>query len=148
MKIGRGEIEAECRVFARHLLGYDADAYIINKYAAAHETSQLFSTTTRFDGVLVAIAGKHPALTKAADSYARLFVPNSLLRKKLILLLALLETSAPSCDLIDGEGGSSRIALACRLFVRGVTFGASALVGAFIFLPTQLFLSSAHRNKE
>ena len=93
MMPNKHSVERECQVFCEYLLSCAPQSYAVRKYVDAHEVSPKFSAGNRFDDLLLRVARVHPVLTKLADSYARLFVPNALLRKKLILLLAILETS-------------------------------------------------------
>jgi hypothetical protein len=139
-------LESECRVFTEYLLGCVAPPYTLLKYKDAHQTSPVFSAGNRFDQFLVHVAGKHPALTRVADSYARLLAPQALLRKKLILLLAILETSAPTCHVLDSVDGGSNLTLAFRLLGKAATFGFSAAAGAILFLPAQLILSGERKS--
>src|SRR4051812_40319378 len=89
-------LERECQVFTEFLLGCATHAYAIRKYVDAHRVSAIFSTGTRFDFYLLRTARMHWTFAKLADGYARFFAPQALLRKKLVLLLAILESSPPS----------------------------------------------------
>lgn len=139
-------LDRECRVFAAYLLGSAPAPYVIRKYHEAHQLSPAFSDDGRFDRHLVRVAAVHGALTRAADAYARLVAPNALLRKKLVLLLAILETSAPSSDRIDAAIGGGRSALVLRLFISGIASILSAAAGALLFLPTHIAMSGRQRR--
>jgi len=146
MKPTGDSMKSECVVFTRYLLGCPAQPYVVQKYTDAHRVSAVFSTGSRFDDLLVRVASVHPALTRLADSHARMFVPTGLLRKKLVLLLAILETSAPSCHLIDAVDRGGKAVLLFRLFVKGMAFVLNVLVGAVLFLPLQMILASDRRK--
>ena len=146
MRVSGSVLEAECRAFTQYLLGCEPQAYAVEKYVEAHEVSPVFSTATRFDHILVQAAGKSRAFTKIADSYARLFAPNTLLRKKPVLLLAILETSGPSFRLIDEVNGGGLLILSARVATRGAIFGLSVLAGAVLFLPAQLIFRTSGRT--
>jgi hypothetical protein len=139
-------LEAECRVFTMHLLGCLPDPYVIRKYVDAHKVSPAFSGGNRFDDLLVRVAAERPALTKLADSYARIFTPTGLLRKKLVLLLAILETSGPSYHLIDASAKGGQVVLMFQLLIKGILFGLNLIAGAIVFLPMQMIFASGQRR--
>jgi len=140
-------MESECQVFTRYLLGCSPQSYVVKKYTDAHRVAAVFSKGSRFDELLVRAARVHPALTRLADSHARMFAPTGLLRKKLVLLLAILETSAPSCHLIDAVDGGGKVALLARLFVKGIAFAFSVIAGAILFLPLQILTAGARESR-
>jgi hypothetical protein len=73
-----------------------------------------------------------------ADAYAAVFAKASALRKRLVLTLALLETSAPYYERIDAAAGGSPTGAIIRLAGRG-TFAAFMLAfGTIVVLPMRL----------
>jgi hypothetical protein len=68
-----------------------------------------------------------------------------LLRRKLVLLLAILETSAPFAGHIDDPGSGSRITLPLRLAGRGLVAALALLAGTLLLLPARL--AHPHREK-
>jgi hypothetical protein len=121
------------------LLGRDASEYVCLKYAAAHAALSTLSPVSRFDSFLVRFARTGPRCTKIADAHAAIFAPDSLLRKKLVVLLAILETSSPYCELIDAPLGSGRPILAlAALGLVGVGALVALAVGVPVLLPIQL----------
>jgi hypothetical protein len=114
------------------------DEYIIASYAAAHRVRPGFYGGTPFDGVLLGLARRAPLGTRLADAHSRIFAPASLLRRKLVLLLAILETSAPFAAHIDDPGRGSPAALPLRLAGRGLMAILSLLVGTLLLLPARL----------
>jgi hypothetical protein len=147
MMLSKQVLASECCVFTQYLLGCAAPPYTIRKYDNAHQVSPVFSSGNRFDRFLVRVAGTHPVLTRVADSYARMLAPQALLRKKLILLLAILETSPPTHNVIDSVGGGSNLALSFRLVGKAVTFGLSAAAGAILFVPARLILAGERKSE-
>ena len=138
-----GGLEQECRTFTRYLVRRDPTPYVIGKYAAAHTASPAMAQaegkgSSRFDVRLTAIARRHPLLAVMADAYARIFAPRGLLRKKLVLLLAIIETSPvlfPEVDLVR----TPPVALqAVALGVRFALFAVALLVGTIIVLPLRI----------
>lgn len=138
-------LDAECRVFTRYLLGCDPDAYVNAKYKAAHAVLPALSTTGRFDEALIAFARTCPLWTKVADAYAGLFSPAAALRKRLVLLLAILETRPPFHGLIDKTVDGPAPLVVVRLVTRTTGAVLCLLVGALVFLPTRAVLTLARR---
>ena len=141
----RVQLERECVVFAAHLLGVVPDAYVRRKYAEAHCHLAGLAAVNRFERVLVGVAGRHRRLAAFADAYAALFAPDSVLRRKLVLLLALLETSAPSSAAIDRAVGGGPVSVMARLAARGLVATVHLAVGTALFLPARLLFSSRGR---
>lgn len=134
-------LEQECRTFTRYLVRRDPTPYVIGKYAAAHTASPAMAEAEnrgRFDARLTAIARRHPVLTVMADAYARIFVPRGLLRKKLVLLLAIIETSPVLFREVDLERPAALPLQAAALGVRFAVFAVALLGGIIIFLPLRI----------
>jgi hypothetical protein len=135
-------IERECDIFARYLTGRPAGNYVRRKYLEAFSPALQvpLQDCGRFDRLLLALAGTHPLLTRAVDLHSRIFFPASVVRRRLVMLLALMESDAatiarldvPDCGGITGfvlgMGGRSLVSLA--LF----------LLSLPILLPLQLLL--------
>jgi hypothetical protein len=135
-------IDAECAVFTRCLLRRDASEYVRLKYRAAHTSLAGLSPANRFDAFLVRFARTGPGFATVADAYAAVFAAHSLLRKKLVVLLAILETSSPECELIDAPAGGGRPARAAvAIGLAGLGALAALAVGLPILSPIQLVLA-------
>ena len=123
------ELERECRVFTRYLAGREPTPYVIAKYRAAHAAGPAYRAQSAFDARLVAGARLHPVLAWLVDAAARFTAPRGLLRKKLVLLLAILETAPPFYTTLERlqEGRGARefagLALGLVLFVPGLALG-------------------------
>lgn len=123
------DLERECRVFTRYLAGREPTPYVIAKYRAAHAAVDAYGVQSAFDGRLVAGARLHPVFAWLVDAAARFTAPRGLLRKKLVLLLAILETAPPFFSAIEqieeGRRGREFAGLALRLvlFVPGLVLG-------------------------
>jgi hypothetical protein len=139
-------LDAECRVFTRHLLGLEPDAYVAARYRAAHEAQPSLASAGRFDDALAGFARRGPVFAKLADSYASLFAPGSLLRRKLVMLLAILETSRPFYRGIDAAIGGRKPLVFARLALSGVVAAASLVAGTLIFVPVRMFHAVAGRG--
>jgi nucleoside-diphosphate-sugar epimerase len=135
-------IDAECAVFSRYLLGMAASEYVCLKYRAAHASLDALSPAHLFDAFLVRFARTGPRFATVADAYAAVFAPHSLLRKKLVVLLAILETSSPECELIDAPAGGGRPARAAvAIGFAGLGALVALAVAVPILSPIQLVLA-------
>jgi hypothetical protein len=83
----------------------------------------------------VAFARTHPLAARLADQYARLAAPTSLLRRKLVLLLAILETTPPHYRAIDAPLAGGRGATVAALAVRGVAATLAAVAAIVLLAP-------------
>jgi len=130
-------LERECRTFTRYLTGRGPTPYVVQKYREAHAASTAFDAD-RFDSRLTAVARWHPVTTLLADAYARFFVPYGTLRKKLILLLAILEISPPFFRELNYPSAGGRLGQALYLGARMFMLVLALVVGTIAFLPMHL----------
>ena len=123
-------LERECAVFTRFLTGLDPSGYVRTRYVAAHAVRpQLAEATTR-EARLVALAATGTVWCRLADAYAALFEPRGLLRRKLVTLLAVLETCPPYFEILDRplRGGWPGAVLGLTLRgIRALAVGATAV---------------------
>jgi len=135
-------LDRECAVFARYLCGQPPTDYVRRKYREAHARLDALAKppADRFDEVLVALARRRPALTRLADAYARMCAPRARVRVKLVVLLAILESCAPSHRYFDAPDAGGLPALALRAAGHALA-SALALLGALLVLrPLHLLL--------
>lgn len=135
---GDRTLERECRVFTRHVIGSDPTPYIVEHYVRAHHVSPKLAPGDRFDRYLVRFAARHRVLARLADSYARVFASGSLLRRKLVLLLAILESAPQTHRLIDQPPGGGLVLIVGRLVGHGVLWMAGLLAGTVLLGPARL----------
>jgi nucleoside-diphosphate-sugar epimerase len=105
LESGLGEDEAlarECRLWCRYLAGVAPTDYLTARYLECHRRSEHFrAAPDAVDRMLLGLARTGRLGARLADSYATFFRPASLLRRKLVLLLALMECAPPTCVLLD-----------------------------------------------
>jgi len=143
------ELDRECRAFTRHVIGREADDYVRAKYRAAHDRIPALHSRDAFDLFLVRFARRGRLLTKLADAYAAVAMPSSLLRRKLVLLLAILETCPPYHRILDEPAGGGPVRALARLAVTGLAAAASLLAAAVILLPVRaLFAVTAGASRD
>ena len=129
-------LEREAEVFARALIGRPADAYVKQKYAEAHDALPL-DPPTAFEASLVDFAALHPVTTRAADAYARLLAPGAALRRKLSVLTAILESSAPF-DAGYAPAVHSPPGVLLLLAGQGAAFAGCLALGVLVLTPLRL----------
>ena len=133
----RAGLEHECRTFTRYLVGHEPSPYVVAKYCDAHSSSPAFRGD-RFDERLVVVARWHPVTALVTDAYATIFAPHSALRKKLVLVLAILEVSPPFCRELENLQGGGLATQALRVGARLLVFTPALLVGVIMLLPVRL----------
>jgi hypothetical protein len=143
--LSRDDLAAECRVLTRHLVGDEPDDYIIDRYAAAHRARPELAASVPSDRPLLALARTGPLGARLADAHGRLFAPASALRRKLILLLAILETSPRYARHIDDPGAGPRWLVPLRLAAAGLGSLAALVLGTAILAPWRLLARAAPR---
>ncbi len=87
------------------------------------------------DRILLRIAVTSPALAQWADSYASIAARKSLLRKKLILLMAILESSSPEHGYDELIRDTRASAVIARMALRGILHGMRFILGLLILGP-------------
>ena len=125
MRTDSVDLRREARCFTLYLASRAPTEEIVEKYQQAHQKNPVYSHGDRFDLWMVRTARASPRLTWLLDTYARLLRPRGLLRHKLILTYAILETTAPFFELL--ERNPQRSPPAALLALTGIL--AIALVG-------------------
>jgi nucleoside-diphosphate-sugar epimerase len=137
------DLDAECDVFTRHLIGRTPDAYVRAKYLEAHTALPALSPRDAFDSFLVSFARRGRLFAKVAGAHAALLAPAALLRKKMVLLLAILETCPPTHRMIDAPVGGRPFPALLALGGIGVSAVLALVVGSLILLPIRGVLALA-----
>ena len=86
------------------------------------------------------LSARSPLLVRLADAYASLFLKHSLLRKKLILLLAILENAPPAQAKFDHPDSAKLLGLLATLGWHGVVYAATLILSVILFGPLHLIL--------
>jgi hypothetical protein len=140
----KSALDRECSIFCRYLIGREPNEYVKHKYRTAHQTSSLQGDAwDAADAFLVKVAGIGSWSTRIIDAYTRVFRPFSIIRKKLVLLLAILESCAPTHAYLDTADSSPIPFLFVRFIQRGVSFLLILLIGISIVLPAELMLRAS-----
>ena len=138
MKNKEALLHRECQVFFHYLCDLTMDPYIVAKYCEAHRKVPDYTPSPGFDQLLVHFAAMRSSFTRMADSYSRFFAPRSTLRKKLILLVAILESSASGPVFLDVVDTENKLLLTGRLLLQGMRFVATLVLGTALLFPCYL----------
>ena len=130
----------ECQIFCKYLVQQKPDAYITQKYQQAHQSGNIAlpKTDEPFERWLMLVARIHPFMTRLADSYSRLLFPSSIVRKKLVLLVAILESGKHSQEFSDMPEPSTRMTFFARCAFEGFVFVCIACMAVIFLLPIHL----------
>jgi hypothetical protein len=139
------EAERECRIFARYLTGQEPSRYIIEKYLDFHQKIGVRGRCTRFDRFLVSTAVRGPYWTRVADSYGTIFRRNSVLREKLVAVLALLECAPPAFETLDRVPPGGLAGAGVGLVCGGMNYALALLIGSLLFSPVRLWMEFGER---
>lgn len=142
--ISREQLVPECGTFARHLTGEPPDAYTVEKYVAAHHArpDDLTGPDSEFGRILLRLARRSPRWTWLVDCHVRVTAPDSLVRRKLVLLVALLECVPTGAARFRPTSEASGGRVVGRIAVRGITFSAGVLASFLVLLPVRAGLAA------
>lgn len=134
--LDRAALASEFAVFARCLLGRAPEPGWVATYVRAHEAGTVeVRSATSLDRALLALARVGPAATRLADSFAAVFSRAGLLRRKLVLVLAILESHASSANEIDAARAGSRLLWVGVAALMGLAGLVRLLIAAIIVFP-------------
>jgi nucleoside-diphosphate-sugar epimerase len=133
-------LRAECRTLTRYLIGDDPNAYVEERYLAAAATHGLASDAglSCFDRTSLKLARGGRLFAPWADAYCAFFHRSGALRRKLVVLAAILEHVAPSSEHFDRVKPRGLVATGLALAGFGLTSAFSLLMGALLLAPADL----------
>ena len=134
-------LNRECSVFSIYLVGEPPSEYVKKKYREAHQTGLFLDAAAHpAEDFLVRVASIGSWSVKIIDVYTRIFRPVSRVRKKLVLLLAILESCAPSHARLDSVDSGAILVLLARLVNRCLIFVLILALGILLILPAEWLL--------
>ncbi|MGH9176638.1 MAG: hypothetical protein ACRD1H_19875 [Vicinamibacterales bacterium] len=141
-------LDRECVAFTRYLTTERPSGYVIEKYRDAHARSELLRTDAAgaFDHLLLKVARTHALGSWLVDAYTAVFLRRTLVRRKWVLLVAILESVAPAAEFFDVPDSGGRAALAAQLAVKGIAFLVALGLSGVMFMPLHLILAAAARR--
>ncbi len=126
------ELRWEAKVFGRYLIGREVAPHLVERYVQAHGALGALLGAGE-ESRAVAFARRRPRLLPFLDAAAALLDPRGLLRRKLLLMLAVLEAS-PEYAAEFLPRPQSRTLLVARLAGRGIAAAFKAAAGIPIYL--------------
>ena len=141
-QIPAAALDAECVRFAGYLTRQTPTAYVRDKYRDAHRRQSHLNAASapRFDRFLIAVARAGGAGAWLVDAYTAVFRKSALVRRKWVLLVAILESTAPTAAIFDVPDTENRAALLLHVAARGAAFVVGLALSAVVFLPVQALL--------
>ncbi len=130
------DLAREARVFTAALVGAEASEYVVREYARGHNSLPL-APVQGFDAVLMRVALGGPHLTRLADAYARLLARRAILRRKLALMLAILESTEPTASAFTPLPSPAAMVL-LRLFGLGAMSVAKTALAVAVIGPLHI----------
>lgn len=146
----QSDLERECRLFSKYLIELWPSEYVLKKYQEAHQLGHpsLGRPIQLFDDILIWLARRHTFVLRLADTYAGLFYKDALLRRKLVLLLAILECSPGAFEQLDRPEVRTQPALYGLCILKGLTLAAMSLLAVAILAPTHITCQSFGRWRD
>ena len=150
-EIGRSEtsLKHECTKYTEYIINCKPNAYIEKKYIEGLKINRIESNIGRFDTFLIKVTNKNAFMIRLADIYTSVFYRKSVFRKKLILLLAVLESCPTTYPEIDSVTGSSQFCLLIQTIQKILVFSTLLLVSCIVLFPihTMFYLRSVNLRK-
>ncbi|MGH7896211.1 MAG: hypothetical protein ACREQL_16215 [Candidatus Binatia bacterium] len=123
-------LAVEARLFGRYLVGCEPEPALVDRYRAANRA--LFAAPLPAEDVaVVAFVRRHPWSIGFLDAASGLLRPGGLLRNKILLMAAILETTPEHADqFLPRHVGP--VALVVRVGAAGTAAVVEALVGTVL----------------
>jgi len=125
------------------LIKQEPNSYIMKKFNEAHKVGSISPPSDTFNRLLLRLARTNPLWTKLVDTYSVVFCNSSVVRNKLILLLAILESNADTCVRLDAVDESRKLVFLLKIMGRGCIFVLVLFLSVIIFLPVHILSVSS-----
>jgi hypothetical protein len=134
----------ECALFCRYLADVEATPDIIRAYRRAHEIDGLkMQASTPMDHALLRLASGGTTRARLADAFAGPVAPGSALRRKLVVLIAILESRGGSAGHIDHATSGSRLGWIAATALYGFGWLLRFAVAAVLIVPLRLWYGAS-----
>jgi len=129
----------ECALLCAYLVGRPPEEYVTRKYVEAHHRlSPRLGRETSRDPVL-ALARRGTLATGLVDGYTRTFRRDSIFRRKLILLVAILECAPSTAAIFEAPPfPSSAVRVMIRLLSPAMAFMVRLVISVPVVGPLDL----------
>lgn len=139
-----GKLAREFGILARYLGTATPDATTTAAYVRAH--ASVGAVSDPLDAWLVAVARRSTLGCALADAYARLARPRGALRRKLVLAMAVLESTRRTHADYDTALSSSLVSAWLALVALGTAWAARTVVALVVFAPLHLAARASGRG--
>jgi len=128
-------LEAEADTFARYLSGRPPSSAALRHYLGANVAHGLASDAglSAFDRRSLAMARRGPIAARCVDAFCGLLGRRSALRRKLVIMAAVLENQVPTNAIFEAPQSPGPVTSLLQLAGHGISF-AGALVAGALFL--------------
>lgn len=142
-------LKHECIRFTEYLINSKSNAYIEKKYIKGHKYNRIENNIGRFDTFLIKLTNKNTFMVRLADIYTTVFYRKSVFRKKLILLLAILESCSTTYSKIDSLNTDSKVSLFIKTLQKTLVFLVLLFVSSIVLFPihSMFYLHSLQPKK-
>lgn len=126
----RSVLEEECNRLGRYLIGEAPSPYVRAWYVKGHASRpERFAPVPGVDATLLALSAWRPVPLRAVDMTARLLAPGGALRRKLVLLVGILECVPGSAERFEAPDHGSPATFFVALAGRGIVSAAALALG-------------------
>lgn len=130
-------VKKECKLFCRYLIGSEPTPYVVDKYFQFLKKVDN-NPKDEFDLFLINFANKSLFFTRLSDSFSRFFRSDSLLRKRLGFLFAIIETSPEIYKKVDIIKEMNFFTLFITMAFKGTVFAFSLILSLPILMPLKI----------
>jgi NADH dehydrogenase len=135
-------LTSEARVFTAYLCGDGVTAEISDHYLKATKTLLIdHQPDDRFDRLTLAFARRGAGFAWLADSYAALFNRGGMLRRRMALLMSILENSPTSHRHFEQSPSQGPVAAMFQLGLSGLAEVGVLVLAMAIFVPARILLA-------
>lgn len=125
-----------CQNYAKYLTGQPASPYVVERFVRyAPGIPRYAGDDDAIERRLLNAARRGGAALALADTYAAALRPRAIVRRQLVLMIAVLENARESHRQFDEPLAGGRVATLLRLAGAGVAWGARLVLALAVFGP-------------
>lgn len=117
----------------------------MKKFQEAHRVGSINPPSDTFNRLLLMLARANPLWTKLVDTYSVVFCKSSVVRKKLILLFAILESNADAYSSLDAVDEARKVVFLLKVIGKGCIFVLVLFLSVIILFPVHILFGMSSR---